>query len=83
MRQTSDCDGAKGKSKSAGDVVIAQLTVPTGKAYSATVNCQGHTVKGASKAHANDKGLDYDSAGVEFSFGAEVTVVAATKSWPT
>jgi hypothetical protein len=70
LRQTSDCDGAKGNSKSAGDVVIAQLTVPTGKAYSATVNCQGHTVKGASKAHSNGKGLNYDSAGIKFSFGS-------------
>ena len=34
--QTADCDGLKGKSNSAGDVVIAQLTVPTGKPYEVT-----------------------------------------------
>ena len=70
---TADCDGLKGKSNSAGDVVIAQLTVPTGKPYEAIVNCQGHT-KEYFQGHTKDgkalKESNYDSVKITFSFGA-------------
>ena len=65
----TDCDGAKGNSKSPGDVVVAQLTVPTGKAYSAIVNCQGHT-KSFTQGKPGSGKENYESVKISYSFGS-------------